>query len=262
MGFLRPLACCMCCVDAGILLAHLHRFHAISMTLTDCQTTMHTSLVVLETLEAGCLLSMVFANDVVSILQHGFAVHCTMAIALFIENWNSLNSGSLLIIALLNAGYQLLVFGQISSLMLLTILAGWVPGRLVLGNAAEEAFLPLTRRTCQRSFGYFLCTVVCTMYYSRKKKLRNESQERDELEITKVHVSPVDEFRISSNEEDLATFIFIRWIHNTLPSFPGYAAWCIVSFLGYLPQKYKLPSAHTRAILASEEQLGLLMNTW
>jgi len=89
---------------------------------------MHTSLVLLETLEAGCLLSMVFANDAISILQHGYAVHCTMALALFIENWNSLNSGSLIVIALLDAGFQLVVFGQISSLMLLMILAGWVPG--------------------------------------------------------------------------------------------------------------------------------------
>jgi len=102
------------------------------------------------------------------------------------------------------------------------------------------------------------------MYYSRKIKLQNESQEHGEFEITKVHVMPDCELRISEKEEDLATFVFIRWIHNTLPDFPGYAAWCIVSFLGYLPQKYNLPSASKRAIstTASEEPLGLLMSTW
>merc|ERR1712137_3734 len=220
------------------------------------------------TVGAGCLVSMVFAKDAINFLHHGYAIHCIIAIALAVENLDNGVLRNVLGMAMLNAGVQIVAFKQVSACILLMLFIGWLPGHMLLcEHSAELSYLPLTRRTCWRTLGYFISGVVCTLYSRRRVKLPNEArslQQFEDVELGKAHVLPrgCSQFLISQKEENLTTFIFIRWIHGTIPDFPGHAAWCVLGFLGHSPQTPKLTSVPTRPSTVPKEQLEFLINNW
>jgi len=266
-GFLHPLACCMLFVDFWILVHHLYQLGVFSVPLVQ-QTTMDMFLVALETLSAGCLVSMVFAKDAINFLHHGYMIHCIMAVTFAFESSDNGALRSVLGVAMLNVGVQIMVFKQVSTFIVLMLFMGWTPGHMLLcAQSLEVAYIPLTRRTCQRSFGYFISGVLCTLYFQTKMKLQNDGrylQQFADAELGKAHVlskgcTPILR---SPKVEYLATFIFIRWIHGTIPEFPGHAAWCVLGFLGHIPQKQNLTPMPAKAKTVPKKQLELLINNW
>jgi len=266
-GFLRPLACCMLCVDLWILIHHLYQLGVFSVPLAQ-QTTTDMFLVALETLSAGCLVSMVSAKDILNFLHHGYAIHCIVAVTFAFESSDDGAFRSMLGIAMLNVGVQIAAFGQVSTCIILMLFMCWLPGHMMLcAHSADLAYVPLTRRTCQRSFGYFISGVLCRLNFQGKLKLQSEArylQQFADAELGKAHVLPrgCGPALMSPKEESLTTFVFIRWIHGTIPDFPGHAAWCVLGFLGHIPQKQSLTPMPARANTVPKQQLEFLINNW